>query len=48
LQGADNNNGGAKLKGTASYTKVDEHAMCKWKVKRTTIEPPFVDPCGVE
>lgn len=39
---------GAKLKGTASYTKVDEHAMCKWKVKRSTIDPPFIEPCESE
>ena len=39
---------GAKLKGTASYTKADEHAMCKWKVKRSTIDPPFIEPCASE
>lgn len=46
LSKADQSN--AKLKGTVSYTKLDEHAMCKWKVKRTTIEPPLIEPCELE
>jgi hypothetical protein len=38
----------AKLKGTLSYTKLDEHAMCKWKVKRSGIEPGNIPLCETE
>jgi hypothetical protein len=48
LKGADKSNGKAKLKGTASYTDVGENGTCKWKVTRTSVQPPDVPPCGMD
>lgn len=45
LTKADKQNGKAQLKGTASFTDEGANGTCKWKVTRSSIEPPIVPSC---